>query len=167
MVDNPIVMASLADLPLRYRLAMHAYRHRRVEWTPAAVLDKPLSQARIAVVTSAAFHLPDQPAFDESLRGGDVSFRLIAAAAPLDRLRIAHRSDAFDYGGIEWDKNVALPLDRLHELVLDRWIGAVAPHHVSFMGSIPAPGRLVRDTAPEVAQLLQDDSVDGVLLTPV
>lgn len=160
-------MASLSDLPLKYRLAMGLYRYRSLDWGSGAVLDKPLSQARIAVVTTAAFHLPDQPAFDESLRGGDVSFRIIPVGTQLDRLRIAHRSDAFDHRGIEADKNVAMPLDRLDELVRDRRIGYVAPRHISFMGSIPAPGRLISSTAPEVARLLRDDGVDGVLLTPV
>ena len=47
-------------------------------------LDIPLWQARIAVITTAAFHTPDQPAFDESLRGGDVSFRLIPVGTRLE-----------------------------------------------------------------------------------
>lgn len=160
-------MARLSDLPLKYRLAMRMYRHRSLDWRPGAVLDRPLSQARIAVVTTAAFHSPDQPAFDESRRGGDVSFRVIPVGTRLDDLCIAHRSDAFDHRGIEADKNVALPLDRLDELARDHRIGCVAPRHISFMGSIPAPGRLITGTAPEVARLLQSDGVDGVLLTPV
>lgn len=160
-------MARLTDLPLKYRLSMAMYRYRRVDWKSDAVLDIPLSQARIAVVTTAAFHTPDQPAFDESLRGGDVSFRLIPVGTRLEDLRIAHRSDAFDHRGIEADKNLALPLDRLEELARDRRIGCVAPRHVSFMGSIPAPARLIAATAPEVAGLLCSDGVDGVLLTPV
>ncbi len=160
-------MASLSQLPLKYRLAMRLYRYRSLDWKPGSVLNKPLSRARIAVVTTAAFHLPDQPAFDESLRGGDVSFRIIPVETRLDELCIAHRSDAFDHRGIDEDKNVALPLDRLKALVRNGQIGSVAPSHVSFMGSIAAPGRLVSGTAPEVARLLLDDGVDGVLLTPV
>lgn len=146
---------------------MRMYRYRSLEWRSGAALDKPLSQARIAVITTAAFHLPDQPAFDESLRGGDVSFRLIPVGTRLEDLRIAHRSDAFDHRGIEADKNLALPLDRLEELARDGRIGSVAPRHVSFMGSISAPSRLIAGTAPEVARLLLSDGVDGVLLTPV
>lgn len=160
-------MARLSDLPLKYRLAMRMYRYRRIDWRPGSVLAMPLSQARIAVVTTAAFHTPDQAAFDESIRGGDVSFRLIPADVRLDDLRIAHHSDAFDASGLAADRNVALPLDRLNELVRDHSVGSVAARHVSFMGSIPAPGRLVSGTAPAVARLLRDDGVDGVLLTPV
>ncbi|MBI3402413.1 MAG: hypothetical protein HY048_13410 [Acidobacteria bacterium] len=160
-------MARLADLPLRYRLFMRAYRYRSVDWRPGAVLKTPLFQARIAAITTAAFYTPDQIPFDESVRGGDVSYRIIPMDTNLRTLGIAHRSDAFDHRGIEADKNLALPLDRLRELARERRIGSVSARHFSFMGSIPAPGRLVSGTAPEVSKLLRDDGVDGVLLTPV
>jgi hypothetical protein len=35
------------------------------------------------------------------------------------------------------------------------------------MGSIIAPGALIRDTGPEIATRLGIDEVDGVLLVPV
>jgi hypothetical protein len=35
------------------------------------------------------------------------------------------------------------------------------------MGSITAPGRLTRDTAPVAARRLRDDGVDAALLVPV
>jgi len=46
-------------------------------------------------------------------------------------------------------------------------IGEVAPRHASFQGSITAPLRLVRQTAPEMAQGMADDGVHVVVLTPV
>jgi D-proline reductase (dithiol) PrdB len=52
-------------------------------------------------------------------------------------------------------------------MAADGTIGDVAPRHVSFQGSITAPGRLVRRTAPAIARLLKEDGVDGVVLTPV
>ncbi|HEX8984020.1 MAG TPA: glycine/sarcosine/betaine reductase selenoprotein B family protein [Bryobacteraceae bacterium] len=82
-------------------------------------------------------------------------------------MNIGHRSDAFDGRGIAADKNLALPLDRLKSLTAEGVIGCVAPRHFSFMGSISAPGRLINNSAPEVAQLLAEDAVDAVLLTPV
>jgi hypothetical protein len=60
-----------------------------------------------------------------------------------------------------------LPLDRLKSLAAERIIGTVAPRHFSFMGSIAAPGRLIAQTAPEVAQILLEDKVHAVLLTRV
>ncbi len=160
-------MAHLRDLTLTYRLFMQAYRYRRVDWRPGTVLTKPLGDATIAVVTTAAFYLPDQPPFDPSIRGGDWSYREIPATADVRTLRIAHKSDAFDHTGIEADQNLALPLDRLHELAARGAIGRVAGRHFSFMGSLTAPGRLMDTSAPEVAQKLSEDGVDAVLLTPV
>lgn len=160
-------MAKLSNLKWKYRIFMETYRYRQFDGLPGAVLRKPLSQARIAVVTSAAFFRPDQPPFDPTIRGGDYSLREIPLETDLNTLRIAHKSDAFDHSGIESDKNLALPLDRLRELKAEARIGDVAPRHYSLMGSISAPARLVTVTAPEIARKLSEDQADGVLLAPV
>lgn len=160
-------MAKMSDLKLAYQLFMKAYPYRRVDWRPGAVLKKSLAEARIAVVTTAAYFRADQPPFDTSIRGGDYSYRVIPLDTNLSTLGIAHRSDAFDSRGIASDKNLALPLDRLKSLAEEGVIGSVAPRHFSFMGSIAAPGGLIAHTAPEVAQMLLEDAVDAVLLTPV
>ncbi|HTW63672.1 MAG TPA: glycine/sarcosine/betaine reductase selenoprotein B family protein [Bryobacteraceae bacterium] len=160
-------MAKFSDLKLAYQIFLKAYPYRRVDWQPGARLRQPLRETRVAAVTTAAFFTPDQPSFDLSIRGGDCSYRVIPLETDLTTLRIAHRSDAFDTSGIAADKNLALPLDRLKTLAAEGIIGSVAPRHFSFMGSIAAPGRLIRDTAPEVAAMLLEDSVDAVLLTPV
>jgi D-proline reductase (dithiol) PrdB len=164
---EPGFVAKISDLKLAYQLFMKAYPYRRVDWRPGAVLREPLSDAKVAVVTTAAYYRPDQPPFDTSIRGGDYSYRVIPVDTDLTTLRIAHRSDAFDITGIAADKNLALPLDRLKELAEEGVIGSVAPRHFSFMGSIAAPGRLISNTAPEVARMLLEDEVDAVLLTPV
>lgn len=160
-------MASLEDLKLSYRLFMRAYPYRSVDWKPGTHLAKPLSEATIAVVTTAAFYLPTQAPFDETMRGGDWSFREIPVDADLASLGIAHKSDAFDHRGIEDDKNLALPLDRLREMEAAGEIGGVARMHYSFMGSVTAPGRLMSESAPAVARLLREREVDAVVLTPV
>ncbi len=160
-------MAKISDLKLAYQLFMRAYPYRRVDWRPGARLEKPLRDARVAVVTTAAFFRRDQPPFDTSIRGGDHSYRVIPDDTDLTTLGIAHRSDAFDIRGIASDKNLALPLDRLKTLAEKGVIGSIAPRHFSFMGSIAAPGRLIAKTAPEVAAMLREDGVNAVLLTPV
>lgn len=160
-------MAKITDLKFAYQVFMKAYPYRKVDWHPGAQLEKPLSEARVAVITTAGFSRPDQPPFDTTIRGGDYSYRVIPADTDLSTLEIAHRSDAFDIRGIASDKNLALPLDRLRSLAEQRIIGSVAPRHFSFMGSIAAPGRLISRTAPEVAQILLEDEVNAVLLTPV
>ncbi|MDE3195971.1 MAG: hypothetical protein KGN84_06490 [Acidobacteriota bacterium] len=160
-------MARISDLGFAYQVFMKMYPYRRVDWGSGAVLRKPLKEARIALVTTAGFFRPEQKPFDESIRGGDFSYREIVDDTPVASLRMGQTSDAFDRSGIEADPNLALPLDRLHELVREGRIGESAPSHFSFMGSLSAPGRLVSVTAPEAAARLREDRADGVLLTPV
>jgi D-proline reductase (dithiol) PrdB len=160
-------VADFADLSLRHRLEMAAYRWRRVEpltWTPLGV---PLHEARIGLVTTAGLHRPgtDQPF--ERVRGGDTSFRIIPDDVHLPSLAIGQTSHAFDRQPVEADRNVALPIDRLRTLVEHGAVGSSAARHLSFNGSITAPGRLVRQVAPEAAEVFRQEQVDAVLLVPV
>jgi D-proline reductase (dithiol) PrdB len=156
-----------ADLPLTYRLFLRTYAWRRCEAVPSPGLRRPIAEARVALVTSAGLVLPGDPPFDLDARGGDCTFRTIPADAALASLSVHHRSSAFERSGLETDRNVAFPLDRLHALAAAGVIGAVAPRHVSFMGSITAPGPLISDSAPAAAALLAADQVDVALLVPV
>lgn len=160
-------MASLSDLSARNRIFMSTYRYRPLDPVPFTRPDRPLSRARVAVVTTAGFHLPEQPPFDETFKGGDFSFREIEAGADLATLRIAHKSDAFDPAGLAADRNLAFPLDRLREMVAAGEIGGLNRRHLSFMGSITAPARLVADSAPRAAGFFAEDGVDVALLVPL
>ena len=162
-------MATLDELKLTHRLFMKGYPFRRyaAEVTPCTPLRVPLAQARVALVTSAGLRLPEQPAFDQTLKMGDASFREIPADAEVTRLVEDHKSSSFDHAGVHADANLAFPLDRFRELAAQGVIGALNHRHFSFMGSIIGPRRLIDETAPEVARLLKEDSVDVVFLTPV
>ena len=159
-------MATLSDLSVKERLWFHRYRFRRVDPLPWQPATRPLSCSRVAVVTSAGMHLPQDPPF-QRVKGGDVSFRVIPRDAPLPSLILTHPSGAWDRTGVEEDANMALPLDRLGEMADAGEIGALAPRHVAFQGSITAPIRLLKQSAPEVAEIFIADEVDLVLLTPV
>jgi D-proline reductase (dithiol) PrdB len=65
------------------------------------------------------------------------------------------------------DRNLAFPLDRFRELVAEGILGSLSDRHLSFMGSITAPGRLLRDTAPEAARTLRAGGVSLAFLVPV
>jgi D-proline reductase (dithiol) PrdB len=65
------------------------------------------------------------------------------------------------------DANLALPLSRLRELGQAGVVGPLAPLHLSFMGSIVGPRRLIDETAPEAARRLKGAGVEIALLTPV
>jgi D-proline reductase (dithiol) PrdB len=160
-------MARLSDLKLKHRVFLQAYPFRQVDWRPGTHLAKPLNQARIALITTAGFYLPGQPPFDQSYKHDDCSVREIPWGTPVEMLQIGQSSDAFDHSGIEADRNLTLPLDRLEELVEADIVGDAAPRHFSIMGSLIAPARLISETGPEIAQKLREDGVDAVLLTPV
>lgn len=158
-------MAQELSLPLRAFLK--TYRWRRIDPVPRAALPRPLAGCRVALVSSAGLVAPGDEPFDEKVKGGDFSYRILPDATPVRELEEHHRSNSFDHSGLDADRNVAFPRDRLHELAAAGEIGAVAPRHVSLMGSVTAPGRLVKLTAPAVAEQLLGDAVDVALLVPV
>lgn len=160
-------MPRLSDLGFTLRTFLKAYRWRRIDPVPAARLTKPLAGCRVALVTSAGLAAPGDEPFDDKVKGGDWSYRVIPGDVDVRSLEEHHRSNSFDHSGIEADRNMALPLDRLRELAADGTVGEVAPRHVSVMGSITATGRFVKHTVPEVVELLAGDGVDVVLLVPV
>ncbi len=160
-------MGAIDEFSLPLRLFLKAYPWRRIDPVPWTPLAKPVANCRLALVSSAGFVAPGQAPFDPAIRGGDVSFRDIPSDTPADALIDTHRSDSFDHTGLRRDPNVAFPIDRLRELAERRRIGSVNHRHLSFMGSITAPGRLVRDTAPAAARSLVRDGVDVALLVPV
>jgi len=160
-------MATIDELPLKYRVFVKTYPWRRVAPIPFVSLRKPVAEARLALVTSGGLSVPGDPPFDETIRGGDWSYRIIPNDADLSTLVESHRSDAFDHDGIALDRNLAIPTERLSELADAGIVGSVAPRHLSFMGSLTAPGRLVKIAAPEAAEILVDDGVDAALLVPV
>jgi D-proline reductase (dithiol) PrdB len=162
-------MASYNDLSLTVRLFMKGYPFARyaIDPVPSAKLARPLSESRIALVTTAGLHTPEQPNFDYTNKRGDASFREIPNSIEVQSLLESHRSHAFDHRGIEADKNLAFPLDRFRELEAQGAIGELNHRHFSFMGSIVGPRRLIEETAPQVARMLREDNVDAVLLTPV
>lgn len=125
-------------------------------------LGKPLSEARVAIVTSAALHRSD----DDPFAPGDTTYR------SLDRhdrdLILGHWSPNFDRTGFQLDLNVVYPIDRLEELEAEGVIGSVAPRHYAFAGNQPdTVSELRLDTGPACAADMIADDVDVVLLTPV
>lgn len=160
-------MGDLSEFSLPIRLFLKAYPWRRIDPVPWVPLRKPLAQCRLGLVSSAGFVLPGQVPFEASMPGGDPSFREIPSDVDVRTLIDIHRSETFDHTGLREDPNVAFPIDRVRELTERGRIGSVNRRHLSFMGSITAPGRLMRQTAPEAARCLVVDGVDVALLVPV
>ena len=155
------------ELPLWERTLIASYQWRRVRPIPVAALRKPLRECRVALVTTAGLVPPDAQPFDLSRLGGDASYRVIPAGVGASRLVMHHRSQAFDRTAVTADVNVAFPLEPLAAMAAAGEVGAVAPRHLSFMGSITAPARLRKEHAPAAIDLLASDGVDVALFAPV
>ena len=124
----------------------------------------PLAAARVAFVTTAGAHLPDQREFDVAAKPGDPSFRTFSSAIPLTDILLSHAG--YDTRQASVDQNVVLPLDHLRSLVAEGRIGALGPTIYSTMGYVADTAPFVEETAPEIARRLVEDQTDLVLLAP-
>ena len=132
--------------------------------TPTLAKGPSLADRRIALLTTAGLHLRGDQPFDSS--GGGIDYRVIPGDVEAADLVMSHASVNFDRTGFQSDWNVVFALDRLRELVRDKVVGSLAAFHYSFMGAIPQVTRY-EPKARELAAMLRQDRVDGVLLSPV
>jgi D-proline reductase (dithiol) PrdB len=153
----------LPSLGRRLTETFSTVQTKGVPWTPPL---KPLSESKVAIVTTAGAHHRDQPPFDMHDREGDPSFRVIDVSRPLGDLMITH--DYYDHSDADKDINIVFPIERLQELESEEIIGQVAKFHYGFMGHILGRHieKLVNRSAPDVARKLRADAIDIVLLTP-
>lgn len=137
---------------------------------PFAPLRTPLARARIALLSTAGISVPPDPPFDMETERvnplwGDPSWRAIPAATRKGGVEINHLH--IDTGYALRDLNVALPLERLGELVAAGEVGAVAPTHYSLMGYQLDQSEQLATSAPAIAARMREEGVDGALLAPV
>jgi D-proline reductase (dithiol) PrdB len=142
--------------------------HDPIPWAPVG---KPLAESRVALLSTAGLSQAGDEPFDmegERRRPtwGDPSWRRIAADA--DRAGIQANHLHIDTGYVESDLDVALPIDRLRELVAAGEVGSVAPSHYSTMGfQGNDTSVLVNESAPAIAAAMKSEEVDLALLAPV
>ena len=115
--------------------------------------------------------MKSDPAFDmeferQNPTRGDSTFRRLRAEATADKIEANHLH--IDTRYIERDLNVALPLDRLRELVSEGHVGSMAETHYSIMGFQGSDSsQLENESAPAIAEIMKSEEVDLALLTPV
>ena len=155
-------MVRLADLPEYEREHLIGKNLAPLGPTPAKALDKPISEARFALITTAGIHARDARNFGIT----DASFRPIDGRRDGNDLVMSHSSVNFDRTGFQSDTNVVFPIDRFRELESAGVIGSLADVHYSFMGAGLLP-EAYEASATELADLLIADDIDAVFLTPV
>lgn len=134
--------------------------------SPFTPLAKPLSQCRLALITTAGVHRLEQTPFDMSDKNGDPTYREIPSDSDISALTITH--DYFNAADARADINLVLPIEPLWYLVAEAVLGSAAPRFFSFIGHIQAEHllTLTEVAAPQVAAALKADAVDAAFLTP-
>ena len=127
--------------------------------TPWAPFTKSLAESRIAVLTTGGIHTCDQEPFNVD---GDWSYREIPLDTPLEDFRVAHTH--YDTNGVAEDVDAVFAIHRLQELVDKGIVGEAISPTYSFMGYIHDVAGLIEVSAPEVAQRLKDEEVDGAVI---
>src|SRR5699024_7276316 len=132
-----------------------------IPWTP---VKKPVTESRVALITTGGIILKTQEPFNLNDSKGDSSYREIPGDASGEDLVVSHLF--YDHTEVEVDTEIMFPLQALHTLQAKGEIGEVVRRHFSFNGGISDPTLLIERHAPDVAQQLVADQEDLALLTP-
>ena len=133
--------------------------YENTPWTPMA---KPLSDSKVALVSTAGFHVRE----DKPFVGGDTSYRIIPRRTDPANIIQSHTSIGFDRTETFRDINITYPVDRLEELVARGEIGSLSDNYYSFMGALSDVSQLVGHFGPKLAENLKNEGVNVVLLVP-
>ena len=125
------------------------------------VAGPPLSDRRIAIVTTAGLHRRE----DKHFTPGAGEYRIIPTNTDMDDLIMSHVSTNFDRTSFYQDVNIVLPVGRLKELSTQGLISKPSAFHYSFMGATPPTA--LETVAKDLAETLMSDGVNGVVLAGV
>ena len=163
-------MDSFKFLDFATRKVMQAWTNREPArppvWTP---LEKPLAEARIALISSAGIARHDQPPFDRDGERrnpwwGDPSHRVLPRGTTERFVRLYHMHIETRHG--EQDLDCVLPLRRLEEAQQAGLVGSVAPSHYSFMGYLLDAEEFLTETVPKIVAQMKSEEVDAAILVP-
>jgi D-proline reductase (dithiol) PrdB len=145
----------------------HQPQYDHIPWTP---LTKPLSECRVALVTTAGISLLSDVPFDMERERrdplwADQSFRRLPNWVTEKEVEVNHVHIETSYAS--QDINVALPVQRFQELVELGEVGELAPTCYSVMGYNTDPTELVCRSTPQIAESMRAEQVDVAFLVPV
>jgi D-proline reductase (dithiol) PrdB len=127
-------------------------------WCPTR---KPVSEAKVALLSSAALRLTNQEPF---IPREDLSYRRVPSDPSAGEIIIDHHSGI---GRVpKQDPEIVFPRTALVELAKRGIVGAVSPWHFSFMGGVRRQQEIENQLAPAIANDLKQAQVDLALLVP-
>ncbi len=153
-------MVHLSEMPEKLRNGLVNQDLPEFETTPLAD-GPPLAERRIALISTAGLHRRD----DTPFVADSGEYRIIPDDTDMNDLVMSHISTNFDRTGFYRDLNVVFPIDRLRELRDDGVIGSIAARHFAFMGATPP--HLMVPLARDIAAILREDAVGGIVFCPV
>lgn len=154
-------MARLEDIPLNERIMVENLDCSGFEDRRPWVEGPPLSERRVAIVSTAALNLRSDAVFQHD----STDYRIIPGDADPRDIVMSHISVNFDRTGFQQDLNICFPLERLKELAADGVIGSVADFHYTLSGA--ADPLDLEPSAREIAKHMKAEGVDTVLLVPI
>ena len=127
-------------------------------WCP---VKKPLSESRVALLSSAALRLAHHEPF---IAREDFSYRRVPSEPSAGEIVIDHHSGI---GRVpKQDPEIVFPRTALANLQMRGVIGSLAPFHFSFMGGLRDHGKIENELATAMANELKQVQVDLALLVP-
>ena len=144
----------------RYPGSMITHR----DTVPLARPERPLSESRVAFISSAGVQPRGTLPFDVVHPVGDYSFRRVPSSSRPKDLEIHQIKYPTD--GAERDLNVIFPIERLQELAAEGVIGGLTENFHTFIGYNMDPERLERTLAEDLAAAVESEEPDIVLLAP-
>lgn len=122
---------------------------------------KPVSRSRVALLSSAALRLADQPPF---IPREDLSYRRVPSDPKAGSVVIDHHSGI---GTVpKQDPEIVFPRTALADLAKQGVVGSLSPWHFSFMGGVRKHHEIETELAPAIAKDLIEAKVDLALLVP-
>jgi D-proline reductase (dithiol) PrdB len=153
-------VARLADIPEGERKMLMALPMPKFASTPF-VKGKPLSERRVSIISTAALRTRG----DDHQWMRDTDYRVIPGDVDPGDIVMSHNSVNFDRSGFQQDLNICFPLERLHELVAEGFIGSVGTYHYAVVGGNEPEA--MEESARKIASLMKQDGTDLCLLVPI
>ncbi len=134
------------------------------DFVKLAKLAKPLHESRLTFVSTAGVQPKNTMPFDTVHPVGDYTFRRVPSDAKTADLEIHQLK--YPTFGAKKDLNVIFPIERLRELVEEKFIGSLTTNFFSFIGYNMDAERLEKTLAEDIAETVEAEKPDVVLLAP-
>ena len=134
------------------------------DFVKLAKLSKPLSESRLTFVSTAGVQLGGTIPFDTVHPVGDYTFRRVPSNSKTTDLEIHQLK--YPTFGANRDLNVIFPIERLRELVAEKFIGSLTTNFFSFIGYNMDAERFENTLAEDIAEAVKAENTDVALLSP-